>query len=427
MMCKKTRFPILALTISSCLFFSIFVDRAKAADVSYYIYDSPGRSVTTVTNASQDVINTYNYSDFGNIVSTTESKSNVYKYDGEQNESETGLIFLRNRYYDPTAGRFITKDPHPGIRRQSQSLNPYGYCNNNPINYNDPSGELASIIFGGLLSLWDIGTYWIADSFYNRRFANMWNDPIYGEKAMQGLFGMLIPTPFAKRLEAFSYFNTSTYGQYSYLSNTLKSYVDEAVGWGLGKAWDWGKSCFGGPPGGGGGSSLSSYGSLRSSLASYGGVSLSKTAELMLNINDVAGATYDDKTGQIILFGKEDLTLPEMDMDDLSVAVNSVYSSQDPGVSIGTEASPYPGWMKVITRIYADLRRLPAHGFPRLRREASAVRRAGKAGIYTDTFGYQGIRWRTDNPITRTIFMIMLMLIMLGEYNRRREWVRCEK
>jgi len=34
-------------------------------------------------------------------------------------------------------------------------------------------------------------------------------------------------------------------------------------------------------------------------------------------------------------------------MDDLSVAVNSVYGGNDPGVSIGTEASEYPGLMKV--------------------------------------------------------------------------------
>lgn len=67
----------------------------------------------------------------------------------------------------------------------------------------------------------------------------------------------------------------------------------------------------------------------------------------MLQIDNIAGATYDEKTGQIIFFGQEDVTLPEMDLDDLAVAVYSVFGGQDPGVSIGTEPSNIPGQLKV--------------------------------------------------------------------------------
>ncbi|MFA7060099.1 MAG: hypothetical protein WC156_04700, partial [Pedobacter sp.] len=86
--------------------------------------------------------------------------------------------------------------------------------------------------------------------------------------------------------------------------------------------------------------------------ADFGGVSLSKTADLMLNITDVSGATFDEATGQIILYGKNPVSLPAMKLDDLSVAVRSVYgyggiAPQDPGVSIGTETSTIPGQMKV--------------------------------------------------------------------------------
>ena len=100
---------------------------------------------------------------------------------------------------------------------------------------------------------------------------------------------------------------------------------------------------------GGNGSVSSSFGYM---YPDYGGVSLSKTADLMLNINDVAGATFDEATGQIILFGKRPISLLQMNLDDLSVAVRSVYgydgqAPQDPGVSIGTESSPIPGQMKV--------------------------------------------------------------------------------
>ncbi len=54
----------------------------------------------------------------------------------------------------------------------------------------------------------------------------------------------------------------------------------------------------------------------------------------MLQIDDLTGATYDPKTGQIVLYGKQDVALPEMNMNDLAVAVNSIFGGEDPGVSI---------------------------------------------------------------------------------------------
>ncbi len=44
------------------------------------------------------------------------------------------MIYLRNRYYDPNARRFITEDP------ARDELNWYAYCGNNPVNYTDPWG-----------------------------------------------------------------------------------------------------------------------------------------------------------------------------------------------------------------------------------------------------------------------------------------------
>lgn len=46
----------------------------------------------------------------------------------------SGLIYLRNRYYDPSVGRFISEDP---IRSGS---NWYTYCSSNPINFTDSTG-----------------------------------------------------------------------------------------------------------------------------------------------------------------------------------------------------------------------------------------------------------------------------------------------
>jgi YD repeat-containing protein len=76
--------------------------------------------------------------------------------------------------------------------------------------------------------------------------------------------------------------------------------------------------------------------------ANYGGVSISKTAELMTSISDIAGAVFDQKTGQIILYGKKERSLPQMHLDDLAVAIRSVYGlgekgEEDPGISLDSD------------------------------------------------------------------------------------------
>jgi RHS repeat-associated protein len=70
--------------------------------------------------------------------------SSYFGFTGEQ-DWIAGLVFLRARYYDPGIGRFISKDPFPGILEEPSSLNPYNYAYNNPILYLDPNGQFAFI------------------------------------------------------------------------------------------------------------------------------------------------------------------------------------------------------------------------------------------------------------------------------------------
>ncbi|MBT9582089.1 hypothetical protein IV102_02000 [bacterium] len=48
----------------------------------------------------------------------------------------SGLLYMRQRYYDPQLGRFLSADP---IGFEG-GLNLFGYVNQNPANYVDPSG-----------------------------------------------------------------------------------------------------------------------------------------------------------------------------------------------------------------------------------------------------------------------------------------------
>lgn len=65
-----------------------------------------------VTNAAGAVTDTYDYDAFGNLLNSTGSTPNVYKYRGEQYDADLGLYYLRARYYNPQTGRFMSRDPY---------------------------------------------------------------------------------------------------------------------------------------------------------------------------------------------------------------------------------------------------------------------------------------------------------------------------
>jgi RHS repeat-associated protein len=60
-------------------------------------------------------------------------------FDGQYTSSDTGLVYLRNRVYDPTTAQFLSVDPLEAITGA-----PYNYAGDNSVNYSDPTG----LIFG---------------------------------------------------------------------------------------------------------------------------------------------------------------------------------------------------------------------------------------------------------------------------------------
>ncbi len=64
-----------------------------------------------------------------------------------------GLVYLRARWYRPADGRFVSRDPFPGVGSQPRSLQPYAYGNADPINNTDHSGRFLPLLFAGLVLL----------------------------------------------------------------------------------------------------------------------------------------------------------------------------------------------------------------------------------------------------------------------------------
>ena len=80
---------------------------------------------------------------------------NLIRYGGYYYAVETGLFMVGHRYYNPEWGRWIQPDDVEYLDPTNiNGLNLYCYCNNDPVNYCDPSGhipEWLGWILGGLL------------------------------------------------------------------------------------------------------------------------------------------------------------------------------------------------------------------------------------------------------------------------------------
>ncbi|MBV6459719.1 MAG: hypothetical protein HONBIEJF_02871 [Fimbriimonadaceae bacterium] len=64
---------------------------------------------------------------------------------GYQSEPDSGLQLLGHRYYDPSAGRFLSRD------KAKDGRNWYGYCGNSPLTSADPTGEFVWFIVGAVV------------------------------------------------------------------------------------------------------------------------------------------------------------------------------------------------------------------------------------------------------------------------------------
>jgi RHS repeat-associated protein len=97
--------------------------------------------VRGVTSGAGSVTATADYDAFGQVRAATGAPAG-FGFTGEQLDPETGLEYLRARYYDPSAGRFASADTVQPNAPGTQGYNRYAYVANNPSTWTDPSGHL---------------------------------------------------------------------------------------------------------------------------------------------------------------------------------------------------------------------------------------------------------------------------------------------
>ena len=117
---------------------------------SFYGYDGHG-NVRFLASTAGAVTDTYQFDAFGNQIASTGTTPNNYLFSGEQFDNSTGLYQLRARWYRPTVGRFITRDPVEGQPCSPLTLNPYVYAGDDPVDRVDPTGAQAIVEYALLL------------------------------------------------------------------------------------------------------------------------------------------------------------------------------------------------------------------------------------------------------------------------------------
>jgi len=101
----------------------------------YYLSDHLG-SIIGLTDGGGNLVASYTYDPWGNVISQTGTITNPFRFIGREYDAESGLYFLRARYYDPALGRFLSPD---SLRLMGNGAS-YAYAANNPVNFIDPLG-----------------------------------------------------------------------------------------------------------------------------------------------------------------------------------------------------------------------------------------------------------------------------------------------
>lgn len=104
----------------------------------------PQGSVAQRLNCSQAITSSSYYDEYGQEY-TTGAPSDPFGYNAQSGyyvDRQTGKYLLGHRYYDWSAGRFLTRDPIG----PAGGINLYGYCQDGPVGLADPDGSVKILV-----------------------------------------------------------------------------------------------------------------------------------------------------------------------------------------------------------------------------------------------------------------------------------------
>jgi len=109
----------------------------RRGGASYFYHDDAIGSTSAITNSSETTTSTYKYYAFGEVLTSTGTLTNPFKYVGGlgyYTDPDSSLVLLRARYYWPVVGRFVSWDP------AREAMNWYLYAASRAVLVTDPEG-----------------------------------------------------------------------------------------------------------------------------------------------------------------------------------------------------------------------------------------------------------------------------------------------
>ena len=130
---------------------AFYVTQNGTTSASYPIYDAHGNMISTLArqgtgNYTTSALRTFD--GWGQIrigTQTGDPKGRYCANLGHKQDDESGLTYMRARYYEPISGRFIGEDP--GMHGQNLFL----FCSNDPVNKVDQTGRVEIPLVGMIL------------------------------------------------------------------------------------------------------------------------------------------------------------------------------------------------------------------------------------------------------------------------------------
>jgi RHS repeat-associated protein len=125
------------------------------------VYEDRGGTVTNYhsgiknsfmqTSAAGSQTAAKRYDAFGNVLASSGTWQGRFAYGGPHGyQTDASLQLLGDRYYDPSLGRFLTRD----IAKDGRNW--YVYCGNDPIAKADPAGRLVFLLVVGAFALFTV-------------------------------------------------------------------------------------------------------------------------------------------------------------------------------------------------------------------------------------------------------------------------------
>lgn len=110
-------------------------DYTSGTSHHFVSYDGNGNVVGLISAANGSSTARYEHGPFGEALRTTGSyaKNNPFRFSSKFIDDESGLVYYGRRYYVPSSGKWISRDPIG----TSGGLNLYGFCRNNVVNAMD--------------------------------------------------------------------------------------------------------------------------------------------------------------------------------------------------------------------------------------------------------------------------------------------------